>query len=69
VDIISSGDESALLLQYMHEKVVDFGGFLHAYIDFDEAFELEEEGVIHLDRQKEKSTYKKFRIILILFNN
>lgn len=53
-------DESALLLQNMHEKVIELARFLHAYINFYKAFELEEEGIIHLDRQKEKATYKKF---------
>lgn len=47
-------DESALLLQNMHEKVIELARFLHAYINFDKAFEVEEEGIIYLDRQKEK---------------
>jgi len=47
-------DESALLLQNMHEKVIELARFLHAYINFDKAFEVEEEGIIYLDRKKEK---------------
>lgn len=55
-------DESAILLQDMHKKIVEFAGFLHMYIDFDKAFEPEEAGVINLAQRKDKATYKKFCI-------
>ncbi|WPU96229.1 hypothetical protein SNE25_11940 [Mucilaginibacter sabulilitoris] len=55
-------DESAILLQDMHKKVVEFASFLHVYIDFDKAFEPEEAGVINLAQRKDKATYKKFYI-------
>ncbi|SDF43833.1 hypothetical protein SAMN05216464_11816 [Mucilaginibacter pineti] len=55
-------DESAILLQDMHKKVVEFASFLHVYIDFDKAFEPDEAGVINLAQRKDKATYKKFYI-------
>ncbi|RZK43343.1 MAG: hypothetical protein EOO90_03530 [Pedobacter sp.] len=55
-------DETVLLLQKAHQKLTDFSKFLINYIDFDKPFENDEKGVIHLDRIKEKSLYKKFYI-------
>jgi hypothetical protein len=56
-------DEAVVLLQGLHSAVIDFSMLLLEFIDFKAPFVGDEEGVIHLDRIRDKTIYKKFFIM------
>lgn len=51
-------DESILLLQEMHDNVIDLACYLYFYIDFETVFDVTSERIISLEQRKDKSTYK-----------